>query len=237
MKILQLLLLIFLLLPLDVFAQPNAQMLYTRTNIMIHRKAAAQTTDAPMPWSEGNDNTVVLDVEIRDGMGLYNQRGWYNLSSYSEKSGVLMAFTEPSQFPIIHSSQYAPVDILFIDARGKITQIAPNISLSNLEADIYPGVPILAFLFVKGGTCATLSINPGDEVEYAPLFKKPPVVLSTPEAASAAASNPAPMMNIPTVTDITPPRAAPIKPVSEKTLGAPKKKIQRPLDSPMIQTP
>lgn len=166
---------------------------YTRTNIVLLRKSMPKPIPQPMPWQDNStvrpiiedtqepqDPALVLDVEVRDGMTLYNQSGWFNLSGYSEKSGVMMAFSKSDSKPIIRSTQYAPVDILFIDKQGKITQIAPSILLSEIEEDIYPDAPILAFLFLKGGSCTDLFINVGDEVQYS-LFKKPPVILSTPK--------------------------------------------------------
>ncbi len=158
----------------------NIPFYYARTNIVINRKSL--TPVEALPWQENptaQDPDLVLDVEIRDGMSLYNQNGWFNLSSYSEQSGVMMAFGEPIIQPIIPSPQYAPSDILFIDKQGKITQIIPNILLSELDQEIYPDAPILAFLFLKGNSYKNLSINVGDEVQYS-LFKKPPLILNAP---------------------------------------------------------
>ncbi len=169
---------------------------YTRTNIVLLRKSMPKPTPQPLPWQddptirpiiedtqEPQDPALVLDVEVRDGMTLYNQSGWFNLSGYSEKSGVMMAFSKPDTKPIIRSTQYAPVDILFIDKQGKITQIAPSILLSEIDEDIYPETPILAFLFLRGGSSADLFINVGDEIQYS-LFKKPPVILNAPKENS-----------------------------------------------------
>jgi uncharacterized membrane protein (UPF0127 family) len=181
------------------YGENNSPIDYTRTNILIIRKSLPKT---PKPISlPDKDNIqpikapepepvpvpdpgIILDVEVRDAMSLYNQNGWFNLSSYSDKSGIMMAFGKPDIKPIIRSNQYAPVDILFIDKQGKIIQIVPNILLSELEEEIYPNSPILAFLFLKGGACADLLINAGDEVQYS-LFKKPPVILSAPTNPNA----------------------------------------------------
>lgn len=163
------------------YGEQKRPIYYSRTNIILLRKSMPPTTSV-MPWQKHavvEDPNLIFDVEIRDGMSLYNKSGWFNLSSYSEKSGVMMVFSEPSTKPIIHSEQYAPADILFVDKQGKIIQILPNILLSELEQDIYPSSPILAFLFIKGGSCAEMSINVGDEIQYS-LFKKPPTILNAP---------------------------------------------------------
>lgn len=162
---------------------------YARSSIIINRKSLPPLQD--LPWQEQptpQDPAIVFDVEVRDGMSMYNQKGWFNLSSYSEQTGVMLAFGEPTIQPIINSAQYAPVDILFIDKQGKITQIVPNILLSELDQDIYPNSEILAFLFLKGGSCANLSIHAGDDVQYS-LFKKPPLILNAPQEPQANTIN------------------------------------------------
>ena len=191
------------------YGEQNKPILYTRANITLIRKTLPPPAPLPepLPWQEKIVRPepeipekqpippyppLVLDVEIRDGMALYNQNGWFNLSSYSEKSGVMMAFSEPGVHPIIRSAQYARTDILFIDKQGKITQIAPSILLSELDQDIYPSAPVLAFLFMKGGTCEELAINVGDEIRYS-LFKKPPVILNAPKENTTNTLSPSPV--------------------------------------------
>jgi len=169
----------------SVMADPSSPLLYSRANIVITRKVVPLKTIPPLPWQKGPAATVPdaagvgFDVEVRDGMTLYNQKGWFNLSSPSEKNGVLMVFDAPGLPPVTPATQYAPLDILLIDREGTVLQIIPDIKLSELDQDIVPSSPVLAFLFLKGGLCQKLSINPGDVVEYK-LFKKPPTVLSAP---------------------------------------------------------
>ncbi len=192
-------------------SDPATAIDYVRTNIILLRKSMPKpkpmpSPEQPMPWLQDEsiirptpeepvleDPALVLDVEIRDGMSLYNLSGWFNLSSYSEKSGVMMVFARPDTKPIVPSTQYAPVDILFIDKQGTITQIAPSINLSEIDDNIYPTTPILAYLFLKGGTCASLHINVGDEIQYS-LFKKSPLILNSPPPKEPPASTKPPSM-------------------------------------------
>ncbi len=161
---------------------------YSRTNIVIMRAGMASNAPVPMPWQTDKDIAgsagVIFDVEIRDAMTLYNQSGWYNLSGPSEKSGVMLVFKDEGIAPITTSAQYAPLDILIIDHEGKVHKIIPNLLLSQLEQDIIPESPVKAFLFLKGGTCQAMGINPGDYVLYK-IFKRPPAVLSAPPIAQA----------------------------------------------------
>jgi uncharacterized membrane protein (UPF0127 family) len=170
--------------PMQKLERPaSTTIFYSKDKLRIHRKITPKPATPLMPWQVAED-AVDIDVEIRDGMSLYSQNDWFNLASYSEKEAVMMAFSEPAIQPIVNSAQYAPVDILFVDKQGKITQIVPSILLSDLEKDIIPDEPILAFLFLKGGACAELSINAGDDVEYS-MFKKPPRILNAPKTDPA----------------------------------------------------
>jgi hypothetical protein len=174
--------LIFLafLIPMPVALASNAEpMFYNRATIVITRHHVPQ-----LPWQAANaepskDEGLVFDTEIRDGSSLYNQKGWFNLSSPSQESAIMLTFGAPVLAPVIPTAEYAALDILMLNKEGTILQILPSLQLSNLQEDIYPSSPITAFLLLKGGTCKTLSIMPGDIVNH-PIFKRPPTVLTTP---------------------------------------------------------
>ena len=89
---LSLLLLIF---PEISFAAESSPVLYTRANILV-KHANQPAIQEVMPWQEGqsapSQPKLILDVEVRDAAVLYRQQGWYNLSSPSEKGGVLFVF-------------------------------------------------------------------------------------------------------------------------------------------------
>lgn len=165
---------------------------YSKAKIKIIRKSPTKELTSPMPWQPPETVVeipeLVFNVEVREGNSLYKQSGWFNLGKHQDDSGIMLAFSEPVIKPIIPSAQYAPTDILFIDKQGTITQMIPNIMLSDLEEDIYPEKPILAFLFLKGGICKKLSINVGDEVKYS-IFKKPPLILNSSGNNSANRKN------------------------------------------------
>ena len=170
--------------PLPAFAADKASSLttYSRSELGILRKGLKMDPSL-LPWQQQKaiqDSKLMFQVEVRDGRTLYGQEGWFNLTSYDDDKGVLLAFNPPAQTPIISSAQYAPVDILFIDREGTIIQIAPKIQLAELEQQIMPQAPVSAFLFLKSGICEKLVINPGDTVDYA-LFKPSPVILGAPD--------------------------------------------------------
>lgn len=160
---------------------------YTRDMLTIQRAAPPASPGAPVP------PPLRFDVEVRDANAYYNQKDWFSLSGPNEDSGVLLVFAQPGRSPIIASGQYAPLDILFIDAQGRITQMLPSIHLSTLAQQIVPQNAVLAFLFLKSGTCQRYAISPGDGVDYA-IFHKPPLVLGDPVILvdAAAPGQPAP---------------------------------------------
>lgn len=194
-------------------AGPPAPLFYSRANIAITRQSIPLAEQNALPWQAAT-RTVGLEVEIRDSSTLYNQKGWFNLSSPSEKNGVMIVFSAPALAPVVRSTQYVPLDVLMIDKQGRILQILPEVMLNDLEEDIYPPAPVLALLFIKGGLCKSLSINPGDDIEYK-LFKKPPAVITAqqpPQPAAPRAAAPIPVM---------PPLPAPAEAPMPKPLSAP----------------
>jgi uncharacterized membrane protein (UPF0127 family) len=164
-------------------ATQQGPLAYSRTNIVLMRASMLDKGPAPLPWQRdslpADSPGVIFSVEIRDGMTLYNQEGWYNLSGLSDKNGLMLIFTAPGIAPLAPMSQYAPLDILMIDKEGTVIQIMPNLVLANLEDDMMPSSPILAFLFLPGGTCEANGINPGDRVMHK-AFKRAPAVLTSP---------------------------------------------------------
>jgi uncharacterized membrane protein (UPF0127 family) len=64
-----------------------------------------------------------------------------------------------------------PLDMLFIDADGRITQIAVDIQPLS-DAVIASREPVRAVLELRAGLTAELDIEPGDRVVH-PLFEGP----------------------------------------------------------------
>lgn len=175
-RLLASLLLAALLLP--AMAHAELPVLYSREKLTIHRQSLQR-----LPWLEDSadqeQSGITFDVELRDAMTYYRQKDWFNLSGPGDDSGVLLMFTAPGLPPVIKSTQYAPLDILLIDAEGRIAQLLPNVRLSSLKQDIMPREPVLAFLFLRGGLCQQLGVREGDIVEHR-MFSPAPGVISGP---------------------------------------------------------
>lgn len=176
------LIILSLFMPLPAQATTTDPLFYSQTEIRIIRYSST-----PLPWqdpaSRMNDTGVTFRTEVRDGSAFYNQKGWISLVSPLPYHAILLFFGAPVLAPIVQSQQYASLDIVMLNKEGMITQILPDLRLSDVAEDIYPAAPITAFLLLRGGTCKALSIAPGDSVEYA-LFKKPPPIITAPNIPS-----------------------------------------------------
>lgn len=99
--------------------------------------------------------------EIRIGMMMRTE--------LAPDAGMLfdMGGTRPVSFWM--KDTLVPLDLLFMDADGRILAIAENAVPGSLRR-IDPGVPVRAVLEVNAGTADRLDIEPGDTVDFA-LFE------------------------------------------------------------------
>lgn len=91
--------------------------------------------------------------------------------SLEEDRGMLFDFGRPQVASMWMRNTYVPLDMLFIDAAGRITQIAANTQPLS-DAVVASREPVRAVLELRGGVSAKLGIKPGDRVIH-PLFDGP----------------------------------------------------------------
>src|SRR5918994_27212 len=91
--------------------------------------------------------------------------------SLAEDRGMLFDFGRPQRATMWMRNTYVPLDMLFIDADGQITQIAANTQPLS-DAVIASREPVRAVLELRGGVSAKLGIRPGDRVIH-PMFSEP----------------------------------------------------------------
>jgi uncharacterized protein len=84
---------------------------------------------------------------------------------------MLFDFGKPQQATMWMRNTFVPLDMLFIDPSGRITQIAADTQPLS-DAVIASRQPVRAVLELRGGVTAKLGIKPGDQVIH-PLFAKP----------------------------------------------------------------
>ena len=91
--------------------------------------------------------------------------------SLEEDRGMLFDFGRPQRAAMWMRNTYVPLDMLFIDADGQITQIAADTEPLS-DAVIASRELVRAVLELRGGVSAKLGIKPGDRVIH-PLFTEP----------------------------------------------------------------
>jgi uncharacterized protein len=105
----------------------------------------------------------VADTPERSAQGLMF------VSDLPESMGMVFPVEPPHVENMWMKNTYIELDMLFIDAHGRITKIIPRaapLSLQTLSSDTV----VAAVLELKGGQAAKLGLHTGDSVSW----KKPP---------------------------------------------------------------
>ena len=105
----------------------------------------------------------IADTEPRQRQGLMFVR------DLPADQGMLFINRPPRPASFWMKNTYIPLDLLFVDARGKVLQIferAPPLSLEPMGIE----APVRAVLEIKGGESARRGIRAGDRVRH-PAFE------------------------------------------------------------------
>jgi hypothetical protein len=126
--------------------------------------------------------TQVLKVETAKGTKTFHvevvreekdrNRGLMYRRTMGADHGMLFDYDPPVDIAFWMKNTYIPLDIIFIDAEGRIIRIAENTTPLSLD-HIPSGGPARGVLEINGGLSAKLGIGPGDRVHHA-LFDKAP---------------------------------------------------------------
>jgi uncharacterized membrane protein (UPF0127 family) len=109
----------------------------------------------------------VFTVEIADNEPA-RERGLMYRKELPPGRGMLFDFHREQQVGFWMKNTLIPLDMIFIDGRGRIVNIAQ--SAKPLSEDVlYSKGPVRAVLEVIGGTAHRLGIEPGDRVSN-PIF-------------------------------------------------------------------
>lgn len=79
--------------------------------------------------------------------------------------GMLFLYEQPTDAGIWMKNTYIELDIVFIDAKGKIVKIAERARPHSLDT-ISPGGLVTAVLELKGGEAARRGLKPGDTATW-----------------------------------------------------------------------
>lgn len=107
---------------------------------------------------ERHDFTVELAITPeQQAQGLMFRR------DLGDSAGMLFLFGRERPVSFWMKNTLIPLDMLFIDRRGRIVDIAERTVPQSLTS-ISPGRPVAAVLELNGGTADRLGIAPGDRV-------------------------------------------------------------------------
>ncbi len=93
------------------------------------------------------------------------RRGLMFRTSLAADAGMMFDFQTPQLIAMWMKNTLIPLDMLFIDDRGRIVFIAENTTPESLDT-IAPPSPARAVLEVAGGTAARLKLAVGDRVRW-----------------------------------------------------------------------
>jgi uncharacterized membrane protein (UPF0127 family) len=160
----------------QAFQSPLA---YERTELRVNLQHPANPKDLPLRF----------DTEIRSSESAANSPGWYNYATMGDRKAAMVVYPEPATLTIDHGNDFAPSDILFIDAYGVIEQILPSIVTADLQEPVVSTAPMKAILYLQAGNCAKLGIAPGDQISYSAFIKRPVIITTQPAASSSSSSS------------------------------------------------
>jgi len=93
------------------------------------------------------------------------QQGMMFIREMDEHTGMLFMFPENQPVSMWMHNTYISLDILFLDAHGKIDYIAAHATPQS-DTIIGPPTPEFAVLELKGGACEHFGIRAGDTVSH-----------------------------------------------------------------------
>ena len=104
----------------------------------------------------------LADTPPRQAQGLMFVR------SLPDLRGMLFAYPQPKPISMWMKNTYIPLDMVFIDGRGRIQQIVEQTTPHSLDL-IRSDQPALAVLEIAGGEAKRLGIHAGQQVRHPAL--------------------------------------------------------------------
>lgn len=99
------------------------------------------------------------------------EQGMMFVREMDEHTGMLFMFPENRPVTMWMKNTYVPLDLLFLNAQGKIDYIAASATPLS-EKILGPPTPEYAVLELKGGACEHFGIQVGDQVLHKNFKKK-----------------------------------------------------------------
>jgi hypothetical protein len=111
--------------------------------------------------SASGDHRFTVDVARTPEQ---QERGLMFVRSLAPNRGMIFPYDPPQQVAFWMKNTLIPLDIIFIDARGRIIRIADAKPLD--ETPLPSGEPAAAVLEIHGGRSAELGVKTGDRVDW-----------------------------------------------------------------------
>lgn len=96
------------------------------------------------------------------------EQGLMFRTSLAPDAGMLFVYDPPTVATMWMRNTLIPLDMLFVDAQGRIVNIRERAVPQSLDV-ISAAAPVRAVIELNGGTAARLAIEPGDRVLH-PIF-------------------------------------------------------------------
>jgi uncharacterized membrane protein (UPF0127 family) len=122
---------------------------------------------AKLEIAEGKTVKYTFDVWLADTPARQAQ-GLMFVRSLPEMHGMLFVHDKVRDSSMWMKNTYIPLDMVFIDAHGRIQQIIPNATPHSLDI-IRSDKPALAVLELAGGEAARLGLHAGQRVNHPAL--------------------------------------------------------------------
>lgn len=129
---------------------------------------AAELSTSPLIIKENDGTEHRFTVELANTTA-QREKGLMFRKSLAPDAGMLFDFKEPQVVAFWMRNTFIPLDMLFINAKGRIVRIAERV-VPLSDAPISSGEPVRAVLELNGGTAARLKLRPGDVVIH-PIFE------------------------------------------------------------------
>ena len=100
------------------------------------------------------------------------EQGLMFRTSLAPDAGMLFIYPQPTVATMWMKNTLIPLDMLFVDIRGRIVNIRQRAVPQSLDV-ISAAAPVRAVIELNGGTAARLGIEPGDKVLH-PVFSDTP---------------------------------------------------------------
>lgn len=148
----------------------RAVLLFAAAGLIAGPPAASLGAGASAPvWFETSDLVVVsargrsnfsVELALNEAQRVQGLQGRRRLAA---GTGMLFDFQGTGPVMMWMKDTFVPLDMLFIDSRGRIVNIAEHTVPLSLTA-IRSAGPVRAVLELNAGTAARLGIRPGDRV-------------------------------------------------------------------------